>query len=127
MLSACGSTKVAEESYTCKSIAPRCVSSVEPEGSKRYISPIRFKQTSQPVRMIEDALVEMGGMVQSKTRNVIRATFKSKRIGFVDDVVLVIDTNRSQIGVRSSSRLGYYDFEVNRKRVEHLRLLLSRL
>jgi uncharacterized protein (DUF1499 family) len=40
---------------------------------------------------------------------------------FVDDVEFYFDGNARVIHVRSASRLGKYDFSVNRKRVETIR------
>lgn len=42
-------------------------------------------------------------------------------LGFVDDLELLAVPDERVIHVRSASRLGYRDFEVNRKRVERLR------
>ena len=47
------------------------------------------------------------------------ARFRSKMMGFVDDVEFYNDGKAVQ--VRSSSRLGIRDFDVNRKRVEAIR------
>ena len=43
------------------------------------------------------------------------------RIGFVDDLELLLCRRQGVIQVRSASRLGIYDFGVNRRRVERLR------
>ena len=43
------------------------------------------------------------------------------RIGFVDDLELLLCPGEGLIQVRSASRVGIYDFGVNRRRVEHLR------
>ena len=43
------------------------------------------------------------------------------RIGFVDDLELLLCREAGVIQVRSASRLGIYDFGVNRRRVERLR------
>lgn len=40
---------------------------------------------------------------------------------FVDDVEFFLDRHARLIHVRSASRLGYYDFGVNRRRVEAIR------
>ncbi len=50
----------------------------------------------------------------------IRAEFRS-RLGFVDDVEFRIDEAAGVIHVRSASRSGYWDFGVNRRRVEAIR------
>ena len=43
------------------------------------------------------------------------------RIGFVDDLELLLCRGAGVIQVRSASRIGIYDFGVNRRRVESLR------
>ncbi len=48
--------------------------------------------------------------------------FRSRRLGFVDDVEFLLDPNAGVIQVRSASRLGRRDFGVNRARVEALRM-----
>ena len=56
----------------------------------------------------------------------LHVTYKSKTFGFVDDMEFIFHDAQKIIHVRSASRVGYYDFGVNRKRVERLRRLLKR-
>ena len=42
-------------------------------------------------------------------------------LGFVDDVDFVLYAKARVIHLRSASRVGHYDFGVNRKRVEAIR------
>ena len=51
----------------------------------------------------------------------IQAEFRSLMFGFVDDVEFYFPPDEKIIHVRSASRTGYYDFGVNRRRVERLR------
>ena len=51
----------------------------------------------------------------------IHATFKTRLFRFVDDVVFHFDDTGRQIHYRSASRVGYYDFGVNRRRIEKIR------
>lgn len=44
---------------------------------------------------------------------------------YTDDLELLLDAASGQVQVRSSSRIGYYDFGVNRDRVEALRQRLA--
>ena len=55
--------------------------------------------------------------------NYLYAEFRSKLLGYVDDVEFFHDG--AVIQVRSASRLGRRDFGVNRKRVEDLRALIT--
>ena len=51
----------------------------------------------------------------------IRAEFRSRWMGFIDDVEFIFSSKHPMIRVRSASRVGYYDFGLNRKRVEIIR------
>ena len=50
----------------------------------------------------------------------IHAEFRSAIFGFVDDVDFIFDDKAHLIQFRSASRTGYYDFGVNRKRMEEI-------
>ncbi len=54
------------------------------------------------------------------------AEFKSAGLGFVDDVEFALDKKANLIHVRSASRLGVRDFNVNRKRIESIRAQLAK-
>ena len=51
----------------------------------------------------------------------IHAEFRSLVFQFVDDVEFYFPPEKSIIHVKSASRSGYYDFGVNRRRVERVR------
>jgi uncharacterized protein (DUF1499 family) len=53
--------------------------------------------------------------------NYLYAEFRSKLMGFVDDVEFTYDDKGGVLHVRSASRLGRRDYGVNRARVEALR------
>lgn len=61
--------------------------------------------------------------VVKQEANYLYAEFRSRLLGFVDDVEFLFDG--SAIQVRSASRLGRRDFGVNRRRVEELRALMQ--
>jgi uncharacterized protein (DUF1499 family) len=54
--------------------------------------------------------------------NYLYAEFRSRLLGYVDDVEFFFDG--AAIQVRSASRLGRRDFGVNRKRVETIRRMI---
>lgn len=58
--------------------------------------------------------------VTSATDNYLRARCRT-RIGFVDDLELLLCREQGVIHVRSASRIGIHDLGVNRRRVERLR------
>jgi uncharacterized protein (DUF1499 family) len=53
--------------------------------------------------------------------NYLRAEFRSAIFRFVDDVEFLFSEDQPVIHVRSASRAGYYDFGVNRRRIEDIR------
>jgi len=63
-------------------------------------------------------------MVEQKN-DYIHAEFASALFGFVDDVEFIFPEDKPVIHVRSASRTGYYDFGVNRRRIEDLRQRLA--
>ncbi len=54
------------------------------------------------------------------------AEYKTKLLGFVDDVEFLLDPKGKVIHVRSASRLGRKDFGVNRQRIESIRARLTK-
>ena len=57
----------------------------------------------------------------------IHVKFTSRVFRFVDDVEFCFDAEPKKIHVRSASRMGYFDFGVNRRRVEGIRDRFSRV
>jgi uncharacterized protein (DUF1499 family) len=55
----------------------------------------------------------------------IYAECKTPLMGFVDDLEFYFDPDNKVFHVRSASRLGYRDFDVNRNRVEEIRSLFE--
>jgi len=47
-------------------------------------------------------------------------------LGFTDDLEIQLRPDENLLAVRSASRIGYYDFGVNRRRIETLRRLLQK-
>jgi uncharacterized protein (DUF1499 family) len=58
------------------------------------------------------------------TADYLHAQSQSLLFGFVDDIELQLRADEQLIAVRSASRIGYYDWGVNRRRVERIRELL---
>jgi uncharacterized protein (DUF1499 family) len=101
--------------------SPNCVSSqADPSDAEHYIAPL--KGTMDAVRRAVETMPRT--TVISSTSNYLYAEFRSKLLGYVDDVEFFHDG--AVIQVRSASRLGRRDFGVNRKRVEELRTLITR-
>src|SRR5258707_6226285 len=100
--------------------SPNCVcSQADSSDAVHYIAPIPFKGTGA------DAMSAAKKAIESMQRaTIVRqergaagpymyAEFRSKLLGFVDDVELVFDEKAGVFHVRSASRLGRRDFGVN--------------
>jgi uncharacterized protein (DUF1499 family) len=95
--------------------------------AEHSIAPIRFKGSAvEAMAAVRKAVEGMErATVMRHEGNYLYAEFKSKLLGFVDDVEFTYDEKAGLIHVRSASRLGRKDFGVNRARVEALRAKLS--
>jgi len=103
---------------------PNCVSSqTDPSDREHYIAPIPFR--GDAMAAVRRAVAAMPrAKVISEKENYLYAEFRSKLLGYVDDVEFFYDG--AAIQVRSASRLGRRDFNVNRNRVEQLRAMITR-
>jgi uncharacterized protein (DUF1499 family) len=106
--------------------SPNCVSSQSPD-KRHFIEPIPYEGKRQQARDRLVAVIQ--GMKRSKIVTVrddyIYAEFISAFFHFVDDVEFFFDTETKIIHMRSASRIGYYDFGVNRKRLEEIKSMLK--
>jgi uncharacterized protein (DUF1499 family) len=107
--------------HPCPS-SPNCVSSRDPDPARR-VDPIPFPGTLKEAReALETVLRSLSrATIVASSGDLVRAEFRS-RLGFVDDVEFRIDEAAGVIHVRSASRKGYWDFGVNRRRVEAIRV-----
>lgn len=107
--------------------SPNCVSSESAPSDNHSIPGIRIETTTgkDPLEAAQKAITELGGQVNFTNDNYLAATFTSSLFGFVDDLEMQIDSGSGLIHIRSASRVGYSDFNANRKRVEALRAKLS--
>lgn len=100
---------------------PNCVNSQSDDG-KSKIEPL-------PAVSIAEIKAIVAGMERTtiieETANYLYAEFKSKLMGFVDDVEFYLDSGANVVHVRSASRLGKSDAGVNRKRIEEIRSKLK--
>ena len=106
---------------------PNCVSSTVAKSDPHYIEPLAFSVAP------DTAWKKLQGVIQELPRvNVVQdgagylyAEFTSAGLGFVDDVEFARDDKAGVIHVRSASRLGVRDFNVNRDRIESIRARLA--
>ncbi len=100
---------------------PNCVSSGVATSDSHYIEPLTAPDTT--MQDLQQLVENDGGTVVQVSDQLLVATYKSALFGFVDDLLLL--RNGDTVDVRSSSRVGYSDFDANRKRVERLRSALN--
>jgi uncharacterized protein (DUF1499 family) len=101
---------------------PHCVSSLA-KAPDRHVDPIAYTGSRAIAQQhLEQVIVGMkGAKIVQQVPDYIHATYTSAMLGFVDDVEFVLPADSHDIQLRSSSRVGYYDFGVNRARVETIR------
>ena len=102
--------------------SPNCVSSQSSDKS-HYVKPFTYRGTLTEARKaLLSAIGELPNNEMVKaTDHYVHAKFTSRFFRFVDDVEFCFDDDLRIIHVRSSSRVGYFDFGVNRRRIERIR------
>lgn len=104
---------------------PNWVSSQIASDDKHYIAPLLIK--GDPILVLQKlkAILEKTErvVIVASLPDYLYAEFSTKGLGFTDDVEFA--ASGGSLHVRSSSRLGIRDFDVNRKRVESLRSQLG--
>ncbi len=107
---------------------PACVSSqAPPEDEAHHIAPITYTGSLEEARARIIAILE--GLERTTiitvSDNYVYAESVTAGLRYTDDVEFYFDNDRKIIHVRSSARVPYYDFEVNRQRVERIRAALA--
>ncbi len=101
---------------------PNCVNS-DASGGYAAIDALPLRGTpAESMARLRVVLEAMDGITVLQSDDAyLYAIASSRWLGFVDDLEFLGDSNNSLIRVKSASRLGRKDFEVNRKRVERIR------
>jgi uncharacterized protein (DUF1499 family) len=119
---------------------PNCVCSDDPQGS-HHVPAFRLRRSDASASARGDAgtggdagaiaaavAASVGGLPGARVTSVgsarVAVEFRSRAFGFVDDLLLEVRPERGEIAVRSAARLGWWDFGVNRRRVETIRTRL---
>jgi uncharacterized protein (DUF1499 family) len=102
--------------------SPNCVST-QSQDPRHQIDPIPY--TASPAEA-KATLVQIirsmdGTQIIQDDPTYIHVEFRTKGMGYVDDVEFSLDQEARVIHFRSSARLPYYDWDVNRKRMEGIR------
>jgi uncharacterized protein (DUF1499 family) len=101
---------------------PNCVSSMAADKSHR-MSPIGF---TGPVEEAQERLLRIirqipRSEIVKDEPGYLAVIFRSKVFGFVDEAEFAFDEKSGEINFYSGARSGYYDFGVNRSRLENIR------
>ncbi len=93
---------------------------------RHHIDPIAYDGPKNgAVETIKQVVQGMAGTrIVNQTDHYLHVEFRSKMMGFVDDVEFFFP-NTAIIHMRSASRVGYSDFGANRKRLEKIRQLFK--
>jgi len=125
--SSCAFTQtMSENSVNCPD-APKCVSS-QVSDPRHFIEPFTFNDSpaAAMLRLKAALLNEKRVTIVTEQATALHAEVRSLIFRFVDDVEFTLLSEQSVIHIRSSARLGYSDFGVNRRRIERIRLLFQK-
>ena len=100
---------------------PNCVST-QSHDSRHAMPPLPFLGTKDQSK---NRIIEIiKGMERSKiidtSDSYIHAQFRTRFLRFIDDVEFLFDDAARLVHFRSASRLGYYDFGLNRRRMSEI-------
>jgi uncharacterized protein (DUF1499 family) len=106
--------------------SPNAVGSQDADKS-HAVAPLAYTGTrEEEIRKLRSIIGDTpGARIVEETPDYLYAEYESSLLGFVDDVEFYLPAYEKVIHVRSASRLGYSDFGVNRKRIEHIRTRLK--
>lgn len=126
-LSACGMgsnlLRGADGQLAPCSSAPHCVSSLATDADHKT-EPLRYTGSADVAhaRLVKAVFGMEGAAIVIDQPDYVHATYTSSLMGYVDDVEFVFDVSQpGVIQLRSSSRIGYADGGVNRKRAVAIR------
>jgi len=99
--------------------SPNCISTTHPH-QKRAMKPLPYlgSREESAERLLRILRSFERTKVVSRSPVVLDVEFRSALFRFVDDVRFVFDDDKKEIHFRSASRVGYYDFGANRRRME---------
>jgi uncharacterized protein (DUF1499 family) len=109
-------------------VSPNCVLSLQSD-AKHRIPPLFYTGSLEVAkeRLNQVILSLETACIITQNGDYWHVEFTSRWMSFVDDVEFYFMESEDLIHVRSASRMGYYDYEVNRKRVEKIRFRFEKL
>jgi uncharacterized protein (DUF1499 family) len=101
--------------------SPNCVStkSKDPDHAMTPLPYIKSGKESMD-RLVAIVRDMKRATIVTATSSYLHVEFRSALFRFVDDVEFVLDDSARLIHFRSASRTGYYDFGVNRRRMQEI-------
>jgi uncharacterized protein (DUF1499 family) len=108
-------------------LAPHAVGSQASEKNESAIAPLMLSgdKSSYMARLAAVVAGMPGAKVRKQDVNYLHIEYTSALLGFVDDVEFALQADGRRVDVRSSSRLGFYDFNANRDRIEKIRAAMQ--
>ena len=106
-----------------------CVSTQSPkEDEIHYIEPISYEGSGKDaLDKIEDIILRLKRTkIIQKKENYLHVQFTTALFRFKDDVEFLIDDDAKKIHFRSQSRIGGYDWNANRNRMEKIRSIFNK-
>jgi uncharacterized protein (DUF1499 family) len=127
LLSSCAFTQVLPGNDVNCPDAPKCVSS-QATDPRHFIEPFTFNDSpAEAMKRLKSALMnEKRVTIVTEEPAYLRAEVRSLIFRFVDDVEFTVLPEKGVIHIRSSARIGYSDFGVNRSRIERIRQLFQK-
>ena len=106
--------------------SPNCVSSLA--GDAHYIEPLRFRGAAEEAkkRLVEVLRSLPRARIVEEKPGYVHAVFVSALFGFEDHAEFAFDGEAGLIHVRSAAKSGWWDFGVNRERMEKIRSIWDR-
>ncbi len=107
--------------------SPNCVTS-QTKTVKQAVRPLTYstKRATAFAKIKQIVSNQDNATIVAETIDYLHVEFRSKFMGFVDDMEFWFPEDQPLIHVRSAARLGYSDFGVNRKRVQQIRALFEK-
>jgi uncharacterized protein (DUF1499 family) len=110
-----------DETLTPCPRSPNCVST-RSRDPRRALPPIPFAGSVEAAQeRLREIVRRMPRAEVSEDRpGYLAVSFRSRVFSFVDDAEFVLDGERREVHFRSGARIGFYDFGVNRSRMERI-------
>lgn len=105
--------------------SPNCVSSDVPAGNSHFIAPFADAAPDTWEKLQAVVAGMDGAELLQASENYLCYTFQTPMLKFKDDVEFHFRPTEGVIAVRSASRVGYSDWDTNRKRIEVIRSALT--